>query len=57
MGIWTKYDENGVLVDIRMLVPEIVDELTLRINLHKYKHAYEYYQKIGTPYKGDIEKS
>jgi len=42
---------NNVLKDIRVLVPKIVDEKTLLINIHEYIHAFELYNELGTIYE------
>lgn len=59
-GIWgtfTDNDENGTLTNIKIIVPEIIDEKTLLINIHEYAHAYELYQELGTIYKPNKQKS
>lgn len=59
-GIWGTFTENdsqGNLINIRIIVPEIVDEKTLLINIHEYAHAYELYQELGTKYKPNIDQS
>ena len=41
-GIWGTFfskDESGNVIDIKILVPEIIDELTLLVNIHEYAHA------------------
>ena len=55
-GIFTDYD-NNILKNIRIIVPEIVDEKTLLINIHEYAHAYELYCELGTQYQPQKEKS
>ena len=42
--------EDGILKDIRLLVPEITDEKSLLINIHEYAHALELYNEIGNIY-------
>ncbi len=49
-GAFTSYDQENKLSNIRIIVPEIVDEQTLLINIHEYAHAYELYQELGTNY-------
>lgn len=59
-GIWgtfTDNDENGTLTNIRIIVPEIIDEKTLLINIHEYAHAYELYQELGNVYKPNKQQS
>ncbi len=48
---------EGILTDIRLVVPSIVDEKTLLVNIHEYAHAYELYQKLGKEYVENKEKS
>ncbi len=56
-GYFTEYNEEGYLCNIRLLVPHIVDEKSLLINIHEYTHAYEAYQKLGTKYEEKVEES
>ena len=43
-----KVDDEGILRDIRVMVPEIIDLRTACINVHEFKHAFDLYLKIGT---------
>ena len=43
--------KNGVLKDIRLLVPEDNTELGLLINIHEYYHAMELFNELGTEYE------
>ena len=43
--------DNDVLVDIEVVVPQIVTEHNLLVNLHEFYHAYELYQEIGKIYE------
>lgn len=56
-GVFPKIDENGILYDLRILVPKIYNELSLCINIHEYTHAYELYGYLGKAYKWDINNS
>ncbi len=56
-GVFPKIDKDGILRDIRILVPEIVDEKTLCINIHEYVHAYEMYYQIGEVYEWHVKES
>lgn len=52
-GIWGTFfskDESGKVTDIKILVPEIIDELTLLVNIHEYAHAYELFMQLGDNY-------
>ncbi len=46
---------NGILVDINLLVPEIVTKEDLLINIHEYTHAFDLYQQLNCPYVEDIK--
>ena len=59
-GLWGTFTDNdieGRITNIRILVPEIVDEKTLLVNIHEYAHAYELYQELGTIYKPNKKSS
>lgn len=59
-GIWgtfIKNDQDGVITNINVLVPEIVDEKTLLINIHEYAHAYELYNYLGSTYNPNKKNS
>ncbi|MEI3529528.1 MAG: ADP-ribosylglycohydrolase family protein [Bacilli bacterium] len=45
--------DNEVLVDIKLLVPEIENKDNLLVNIHEYTHAYDLYQLLGYPYIED----
>jgi len=45
------FDSNNILKDIKLIVPFIVDDKTLLINIHEYYHAYELYQELGLVYE------
>lgn len=53
---FSKLDEDGVLIDIRVLVPAIVDEATMLINVHEYVHAFDLYQVLGCVYEDCVEE-
>ena len=48
--------KDGILIDIRVLVPEIVTEQNLLVNLHEFYHAYELYGVLGTIYVENREQ-
>ena len=59
-GIWGAFisqDIEGNISDIKILVPEIVDEKTLLVNIHEYAHAYELFQLLGTKYQPNKKSS
>ena len=43
--------KDGILKDIRLLVPEIKNEQNLLVNIHEYTHALELFDEIGTYYE------
>ena len=43
---------NGdILVDIRVVVPEILTEKDMLINIHEFAHAIELYNELGSIYE------
>lgn len=46
-AVFSKLDNEGKIIDIRILVPIIYDEKTLLINIHEYVHAYDLYKKLN----------
>ncbi len=56
-GYFADYDENGILTNIRLIVPRIIDEKTLLINIHEYTHAYDAYLNLGTSYVENKDKN
>lgn len=56
-GVFPKTDKEGILVDIRMVVPMIYDEKSLCVNLHEYTHAYEMYFCLGEIYVWNVQES
>lgn len=49
-GVFPLIDDDGIVYDIRMVVPVINDTKTLCINIHEYTHAYEVYESLGEVY-------
>ncbi len=47
---------DNILVDIRILVPEIITKENLLVNLHEFFHAYELYNELGKEYIENIEE-
>ncbi|MCM1370727.1 MAG: hypothetical protein NC181_02400 [Clostridium sp.] len=56
-GCFPIINGENILVDIRVLVPNIIDEKTLLVNIHEYAHAFELYEKLYTKYEENIELS
>ena len=48
--------EDGIIIDLRVLVPEIVTEKNLLVNIHEFYHAYELYGELGTVYVENREQ-
>lgn len=42
-----KFDADERLIDIKVLIPYIIDLKTALVNIHELKHAYDLYQLIG----------
>ena len=58
IGIWgcfIKRNKNNTIKEVKIIVPNIISEKTLLINIHEYTHAYEIYKRIGTIYEEDIK--
>lgn len=47
---------NGILVGINLLVPEIENKEDLLINIHEYTHAFDLYKKLNCLYIEDIKE-
>lgn len=43
--------EKDILIDIRLLVPEIKTQKNLLVNIHEYVHAIELFDELGTKYE------
>lgn len=55
-GCFPILDENEVIKDIRLLVPELLTEEDLLINIHEYTHAFEIYNELGKVFEERINK-
>ena len=49
-GCFPILDEDNKIVDMRILVPDFLDELCIRINIHEYAHAFELFNELGQVY-------
>ena len=56
-GVFPIIRQDGVLNDIRMVVPVIYNVKSLCVNIHEYVHAYEMYFDLGEIYKWHIKES
>ena len=43
-----KFDDNGNIINIRVMVPYIIDLYTACVNVHEFKHAYDMYTRLNT---------
>ena len=48
-------DDNEIIKDIRIIVPEFLNEKCLLINIHEYYHAYELFNELGNIYVENID--
>ena len=48
--------EGDIIIDLRVVVPEIVTEKNLLVNLHEFYHAYELYSELGNVYVENKEQ-
>lgn len=44
-----KFDKDDNLIDIKVIVPRVVDEHTACVNIHELKHAYDMYLLLNNP--------
>lgn len=44
-----RFDDNDCLIDIKVIVPYIIDLKTALVNVHEFKHAYDLYNLLGNP--------
>lgn len=51
-GVYPKV-ENNILVDYRVILPEVVDDNSAAINVNLYSKAYELYKLLGSTYSLD----
>ena len=42
---------EDILIDVRVVVPEILTEKDMLINIHEFAHAIELYNELGNVYK------
>lgn len=40
-------EKDDILIDIKIIVPKIIDLKTTLINIHEFKHAYDLYKVFG----------
>lgn len=48
-GVNIKLDDNNCLVDIKVLVPVVINLETALVNIHEFNHAYGLYKILGSP--------
>ena len=46
-GVYPKFDLNNYLIDVKVIVPRIINLATALINIHEFKHAYDLYNILG----------
>lgn len=56
-GVFPILDEQGVVRDIRMVVPIIYDDRSLCVNIHEFTHAYEVFLSLGSVYEWNVDES
>ena len=47
-GVYPKFDFNSCLIDIKIIIPKIINLATALINIHEFKHAYDLYNILGS---------
>ena len=48
--------EDDIIIDLRVVVPEIVTEKNMLVNIHEFYHAYELYGELGKMYVENREE-
>lgn len=56
-GVFPITNDDGILIDIRMIIPVIYDQKSLCVNIHEYTHAYEVFSHLGKVYEWNVEES
>ncbi len=58
-NIWGCFiqEKEGVITDIKFLVPPLTEERSILINIHELAHGYEIFPYLGTTYQEDKNKS
>ena len=46
-GVYPMFDSLDFLIDLKIIIPEIVNLKTSLINIHEFKHAYDLYNLLG----------
>lgn len=56
-GFWGCFPilKDNILVDIKLIVPNIIDKKTLLINIHEFIHAKRLYSRLGKTYNENVE--
>jgi len=52
-GCYPIVDENNILRDIKICVPNTIDDITVSINIHEYVHYLLTYRSLNKEYKED----
>lgn len=56
-GTFPQYNLSKVLINVKVLVPKIVDEATLLVNIHEFTHAYYLYLHLNEMFEPDVNLS
>lgn len=52
-GVNIKLDDSNFLIDMKVLVPRIINLETALVNVHEFNHAYYLYKTLGYPIVND----
>lgn len=52
-GVNIKLDDSNFLIDMKVLVPRIINLETSLVNVHEFNHAYYLYKTLGYPIVND----
>lgn len=56
-GFWGCFPivKDNILIDIKLLVPNIIDKKTVLINIHEFMHARRLFSRLGKQYIENVE--
>ena len=54
-SVLMRFDDDNKLIDMRVIIPYIVDLFTALVNVHELKHAYDLYQLLGQEINNEEE--
>ena len=56
IGVYPIVDKDNIVRDLRMCVPNIVDDISISMNIHEYVHLIKMYSNLNKEYVEDKYK-